>query len=315
MNASADSPRSEGVATVIVSLSVKPGREQEYRAWQARMTREAERWPGCAGTELIPPRAGVQEEWVVVYRFDAPERLREWLDSDVRRRILEDAGDIFAREPRQTMMTGGRSVDEGVTLVIPHVVRPGHEHGFLDVEHEIMAEESKAEGFRGVELLKPVPGVHDEWTALVRFDSLQHANMWIESRQRAGLTARLEPHVVEYEVRKVGSSFGSWFSFNMTAGKASPNWKQAMTVLLMLYPIVMIETLFLSPALPTPLYLTIFIGNALSVAALTWVLMPLATRVLNFWLVPWAHRHTTAWGSLLVLLLYALSLLAFWLTK
>lgn len=88
-----------------------------------------------------------------------------------------------------------------------------------------------------------------------------------------------------------------------------------MVVILMLFPIVMLELRFLSPltrglkpALGT------FIGNVLSVVLLAWPFMPIAIRGLKWWLVPgdgrsfWTHLH----GTLLVLAIYAVEIAFFW---
>ncbi len=66
-----------------------------------------------------------------------------------------------------------------------------------------------------------------------------------------------------------------------------PSWKQSMVVLLMLFPIVMVELRFLLPRLRgLDEVLATFLGNALSVWVLAWPLMPLANRGLDWWLRP-----------------------------
>lgn len=96
---------------------------------------------------------------------------------------------------------------------------------------------------------------------------------------------------------------------------APPNWKQAMVVLLALFPVVMAELRWLSPMLGNlEQALATFIGNALSVALLTWLLMPLMVRALHWWLVPAPAqaRWTVPAGTVLIFGLYAVEIVLWW---
>jgi uncharacterized protein len=60
-----------------------------------------------------------------------------------------------------------------------------------------------------------------------------------------------------------------------------------------------------------------FVGNLLCVAALAWVLVPVANRAFDWWLrpAPGSPRWTTSVGVAVVLGLYALSVVVFtWLS-
>jgi hypothetical protein len=198
---------------------------------------------------------------------------------------------------------------EGVTVVATHHLRPGEEAEFQARMREMMQAESHFPGYRGSELIAPVPGVQDNWLTLIRFDNDVHMRSWLDSTERRELLAGLQPSVDRVDVRQTGGSFGAWFA---EAGQASPpNWKQAMTVLLVLYPTVMLITLFLSPRLHLSIATGMFVGNVVSVAALTWLLMPLANRVLTRWLAPNASARTSVLGAACVVLLYALTIALF----
>ena len=87
-----------------------------------------------------------------------------------------------------------------------------------------------------------------------------------------------------------------------------------MIVLLALYPTVMLITYLLSPRLAgLPMALAIFVGNAVSIVALTWLLMPVVNRAFGFWLTPVPARRTRAevLGVGAVLVGYAVLLMAF----
>jgi hypothetical protein len=83
-----------------------------------------------------------------------------------------------------------------------------------------------------------------------------------------------------------GGMFGPWFASLAQSQKAAPpSWKMVVTVLLGLYPTVMLLTLFPGPILnPLGFALAMLIANALSCSILQWVVMPVLTTVLAPWL-------------------------------
>ena len=86
-----------------------------------------------------------------------------------------------------------------------------------------------------------------------------------------------------------------------------------MIVLLTLYPIVMLEQMFLNPLLQSlDMAEAIFIGNTLSVAATGFLLIPLALRAFEWWLLPrpnnsWEANEQPGSGCSLACTLYLLS--------
>ena len=202
---------------MVVSTRVKPGREAEYRAWQTMIDQEAVRFPGFLGNEVFPAVPGLQEEWVVVVRFDSATHLQNWLESEPRRRLNQQA-----------------------------------------------------------------------------------ARLWDEA-----------------SVESFGGGFPGWFTAGrgeLSKGALPPNWKQAMTVILVLYPTVFLLSRYLSPWLTgLPFAESLFVGNVASVSILTWLLMPVVVRAFNFWLSPPPSRRLQfeILGLLAVLAGYAVALTIF----
>ena len=99
-------------------------------------------------------------------------------------------------------------------------------------------------------------------------------------------------------------------------GKSPPNWKTAMLVTLMLFPVVALELKFLTPRLLAVLNpaLATIIGNAISVGLVTWPLMPLvAIKAFGWWLYPdGLPRWVRFAGPAAVLLGYAIEVAVFW---
>jgi antibiotic biosynthesis monooxygenase (ABM) superfamily enzyme len=83
--------REEEPVAVVVSHRVDPTREEEFVAWQQRMTEAERAFPGFQGSQLFRPVPGVQDSWTVVYRFDTNEHLDRWLESHERAELLAKA--------------------------------------------------------------------------------------------------------------------------------------------------------------------------------------------------------------------------------
>ncbi|WP_308404662.1 antibiotic biosynthesis monooxygenase [Streptomyces sioyaensis] len=304
-------------ATVVTSQKVREGRTDEYQRWQDKTNRAAREFEGFVAAEVYPPGAGEENEWVTVFRFSDMDHLTAWLDSSRRQDLLAEAAGLFAGPPRQEVLEGGtpsEQAPEAVTAVISHEVRPGHEQAFLDWQQKALEAQEKAPGFMGSELFKPVRGVQEHWVVVFRFDSREHLDHWLESDVRKTLLEEGEKHFTSFDVRKVGSSFSGWFQFDHgKGGSAPPNWKQAMSVVLALYPTVMVLNLTVGIALEKLTirgYIGLFLSNVLSVSALTWLLMPLVNKALAFWLVPerCTSRRIQVLGTGVVVLGYLVSI-------
>ncbi|WP_052711246.1 antibiotic biosynthesis monooxygenase [Pseudofrankia sp. DC12] len=306
-------------ATAVVTVDVREGCERDYLRWQRRTDDVARRRPGFEAAELYPPASVDDHSWVVLFRFGTVGDLRGWLDSPDRRRLLDEGRELFSGPGSQEILAGERPEKDTVTAVVAHDVRPGHEAAFLAWQEKAHKVQKTTAGFRGYELFQPVPGVQERWVAVFRYDSMRHLEEWLGSTARQRLIEDGRAHITGFDVRKVGSAFSGWFRFGEAGGRdegAPPSWKQAMMVLLALYPTVMVLSITVSDALTgagLPEFLVFFVGNILSVATLTWILMPLANRVFGFWLMPGVPRTRCrqALGAALVVGCYGLSLLVF----
>jgi antibiotic biosynthesis monooxygenase (ABM) superfamily enzyme len=271
-------------ATVVVTQPVKRGHDQEVRRWQEAVNQAVGAFDGYLGNDVAPGSGG---EWTVIYRFDSRPQLMRWLESAERDEVLGRGAHLFAGPAHQHVLIRGND-PEMVTIVVSHPVGPADQKEFLAWQGRVTDAERQFPGFRGAELFRPVPGVQDEWTALYRYDSDEHASAWLESEERRQLLREGE-RFREFRLQRISSPFGSWFAppdgDEEPAGP--PNWKTALSVLVGLYPTVVLLTLAISEIWPRgPLWATLLIGNVCSVSLLTWVVMPVVTRALGFWLGP-----------------------------
>lgn len=314
---SADASAAPPSPTVVVAQKVRPGREKDYLCWQAEMNDLCHTFPGYEAAEVVPPVEGVQNDYVVVFRFDTFPHLEDWLKSDARRTLLARGQDLFVGEARQHVVAGPHTATVAAGMVVSTRVKPGREAEYRAWQTTIDQETARFPGFLGNEVFPPVPGLQEEWVVVVRFDSTTHLQTWLESEPRRRLNEQAARLWDEARVESFGGGFPGWFTpGGVQAGKATlpPEWKQAMTVLLVLYPTVVLLSRYLSPWLAgLPFATSMFVSNLVSVAILTWLLMPVVVRAFNFWLSPPPARRVQfeVLGLLAVLAGYAVALIIF----
>ena len=205
------------------------------------------------------------------------------------------------------------SPQDMVTEIITVSVKPDMEEAYHDWVERIRQVEANFLGYQGLQLQPPIPGLQDHWVSMLRFDTAEHLNAWLESDARRAALQEVEPFIDKRE-QQVATSFSGWFNFADAPGQVPPSWKQGMIVLLVLFPVVMLEIPYLNPLLSSlNLAVANFIGNALSVAVLTFGLTSLANRAFVWWLIPGpnASPRVEIAGTALIIGLYALSIVVF----
>lgn len=300
----------QGLANVVYSM--QPQGDLEFlREWQREVVAAARVLPGFRDSEEFPQVPGVQDRWVLVLRFLSDEGLRGWLGSPQRRALLEKGA---ALSLHQEVITGPGTSVRPVTLLVSTRVPPDAAERFRCWQREFLEVQKAAPGYLGTEYSE----LGNDWTIAVRFDSQQSADAFLVSPERLAMLKRVETAL--HGKRRLVLDFGGWFEV-VPQGQGRPaGWKQMLSVLIAIYPIVMLTMLYLEPnlaALQTPVSWVVLRGNVLSCSLLTWAVMPYLTRALGFWLQPadgqpgWWEPTGTA-GVLLLVLVEAL--LFRWLT-
>jgi antibiotic biosynthesis monooxygenase (ABM) superfamily enzyme len=278
--------RTDGVATVVIGQHVVAGRDEEYARWGDELNAIAGSYPGFLGAEVHPPTS-VQADWVTIFRFDSLANLQTWLNSATRLEHLAQARELFdGPATQQVLSSEGREDDSLVTVVLAHKVPPDREDEFLAWQNRVTSVERSFDGFRGMEMFRPIEGVQDEWTTIYRFDTAAHLDAWLLSDARERL---LESNPFpDYDLRKVDSSFGNWFSFDLDGNEVAPpsDLKSSLGVWLGLYPTVVLLSLAMSP-LQMPFWAGLLLGNFISCFIMSYLTMPrYVNPILGWWLRP-----------------------------
>ena len=272
------------VPTVVVARTVKPGRERDFERWVRKLVAASESATGHVDASVEPPNDAHPDEWVVVYRYADSALLHAWLSSPTRQKLMESGADLIVGEPREQVVALV-SEHEPVTAVVSVRVAPGRDQEYRVLHERLLERLTGFEGFQRCELLEPVPGVQDDTVTVLTFDEREHLDAWLSSPARAEILIDMEALVDGARTVNVVGSFAGWFAPG--GGAEVRRWKQAVTVLLALFPTTLLVTAAREAVAPDlAMVPAVFIGNVVGVAALSWVLMPPLTR----WLGPWLRR-------------------------
>jgi hypothetical protein len=90
--------------TVVYSWRANPGREEEFAEWAKRANSAAARFPGNLAATVIHEDG--TRDFHIIQQFDNREHLRQWVESDVRARLLREARRLAASRTAVQQRTG-----------------------------------------------------------------------------------------------------------------------------------------------------------------------------------------------------------------
>jgi hypothetical protein len=176
-------------------------------------------------------------------------------------------------------------LDEPVTVVVRRRVKPGSEAAFESAMHEFIRFALGFPGNRGINVVRPGTGSR-EYTVVDRFAdegarrSFKASPDYREWMRRLRELSESDPYIEEQ------SGLGGWFAAPSALQPSRPaEIKMALVTFLGVYPLTSSLPPFFAWLLPGwhPLLVNVVV-TGLIVAALTWAVMPLLTRVFSRWL-------------------------------
>src|SRR5271155_500066 len=284
--------------SIVTQTCVRPECAAAFAGWQGKTSVVISSFPGFMEQRLMPPNPPLQVDWVILQRFLCLGDAKRWLSSSERQSRIEGATSMLVGRDDVHIVHDDSSAARTapVSAVISTRVKPGMEAEYLKWEQRVAAAQSKAPGLQGYRFEPSVPGVQEDFVAILRFDSEANLRAWLESPERRQLLDEAAPLTAEFHTRMAQSGFEQWFRDVTPQGAPPPAaWKMNMIVLLTLYPVVflwglLIGTPILTKTLHLDFPLALFIGNAFSVV-LTSYLVPWTADRLNWWLNPPQRRQ------------------------
>ena len=297
-------------ATGVVLLY--PAGNGQLQVWMDRMADAAGAMPGFKALRLAVTDGGLQP--AVAATFDTAEHLHAWLDSEAS--SAPNAEGVL-RKSSDLLIIEGHRLPPG-TAVFGHDVIGGQAADFIAAQRQIAMSTAQYPGYTGTVLLPPAPDAGiDHWTSILCFRTDDQLAAWSGSDERARRLKQMRTHLTrDFDTLSVDAPFGSILRIDHGRPKVTPMWKTAMLVLLVLYPTVMTLSRFLGPVLNdmgAEPWLSMWLSQIVSVAVLTYALMPLATRLFTRWLDPidGAPVRVSVLGALAVSAVYAATLWLF----
>ncbi len=176
--------------------------------------------------------------------------------------------------------------DTPITVVIHRIVRKGHEADFEQWIRDVGKVVQDFPGLLGTNIITPSDPASREYIIIFRFDSYDHLLFWERSAERRAWLAVAQPWIEgEVKVRKI-SGLEYWFSVPEKPGTPPPpRWKMVAITWLALFPVVLVLPpllLTLIGTLPYPMP-PFFVTGAM-VLTMTYLVMPLMTRLFRRWL-------------------------------
>jgi antibiotic biosynthesis monooxygenase (ABM) superfamily enzyme len=185
--------------------------------------------------------------------------------------------------------TGARpAADEPVTVLYSRRVKPGREAAFQAWAHGVVAASRQFPGHLGASVLD-VPGSR-EYHILFTFADRTSLRAWLDSEERRRWLARVGELIEADRGLQQLTGLETWFKLpgaNVPTMKPPPRWKMWLVSIVAVYPLVLAFQALVVPrmaGLPLPLRALVFPLVLLTV--MTFVVMPVVTRMLRRWLGP-----------------------------
>lgn len=99
-------PSTVGPVSVVVSRTVKPGREKEFEDWLKGTIEALTRYPGYQGANIVRPNAPTNREYVFIARWDSQENALAWEKSPERAQRLANLDPLIEGETKIRRVSG-----------------------------------------------------------------------------------------------------------------------------------------------------------------------------------------------------------------
>jgi antibiotic biosynthesis monooxygenase (ABM) superfamily enzyme len=185
--------------------------------------------------------------------------------------------------------SSGGSADQGATAVITHRVREAKQADYERWVDEIAPLSRAAPGHLDWHMIRPIPGLTETYTLVMRFDTKAHLQEWMESPVRARLIEKVRPLLVTGDDFFVSSGLDFWFTPGGAKTKVPVRWKQALVTWSAIYPLVLGVPLVVAPVLrqlsvPDNHFLNTLVITGIVVFLMVYLIMPRYTRLIQRWL-------------------------------
>jgi antibiotic biosynthesis monooxygenase (ABM) superfamily enzyme len=174
-------------------------------------------------------------------------------------------------------------MNEPIHIAITRRIKPGSEAEFQKLLQEFFKTSFAHIGVHGASMLVPPPGSSSpEFGILRTFANAQERDAFYASPMFKTWEDQIKPLTEGDAVHRELTGLEAWFR---SPQNPPPRWKMAIATYLGVVPVIMGLSLTIGPVVRSwNFILNNLVFNACVVALLTWVVMPLITRILHRWL-------------------------------
>ena len=93
-------------ASVVITHHVLDGKQSEYEKWLDEILPVAKNAKGFFDWQIVRPIPNLTFVYTVIIRFDTIENLRNWMESDARKKLINKAHPFFTKEDNYEIKSG-----------------------------------------------------------------------------------------------------------------------------------------------------------------------------------------------------------------
>lgn len=285
-----------------------------FDAWVAEVRSGAEDTPGFVAFAASDYRDAPLDRAIAV-TFESEGLLHEWLDGKTWKTLARrGAACGMLRLSSDLVIVDGAVLPTGAGIVSSSV-SDGMEADFHAAHRRLTTAASEFAGYEGTAVFPP--DASGEWRSLIRFRTQPQLSAWLRSPQRTEVLPRVRSSLTQdFSVLAQTTPLGTTVRTVDGKTRMTPSWKTAMLLLMVLYPMVMLQSKFVAPVFGrfgADPWLSVWLGQVFSVALMQWWLMPTVSSWCRRWLDPvdGAGLRISLRGAAVAVIVYAASLTVF----
>ncbi|QQT32054.1 antibiotic biosynthesis monooxygenase [Sphingobacterium siyangense] len=179
--------------------------------------------------------------------------------------------------------------NQGASAVIIHHILDGKILEYEKWLNEITPLTKHATGFIDLQIVRPIPKLTFVYTVIIRFDTVENLQMWLESEQRKLWIEKAEPLFRRHDRYQIKSGLDFLFESTENNAKIPKRWKQYLVTWSAIYPISLLIPLLVLPVLrylniPQNHFSDAFLSSGVIVFLMVYIVMPNFTRLIRKWL-------------------------------
>lgn len=178
---------------------------------------------------------------------------------------------------------------DGATAVITHHVLSDRHADYEAWMAKIVPLCKAAPGHLDWHIVRPVAGITDTYTIVIRFDTTDHLREWMDSAARKALIAEAQPLLAKGDRFHISSGLDFWFTPEGAKAKLPVRWKQWLITWSAIFPLSYLVQHALLPLyalvnFPDSVPLHALVNTGCTVLLMVYVVMPRYTRLVRNWL-------------------------------